>query len=159
MSRQPSSFTPAARLLHWLMAVLLLAMLFIGVGMLSTLSAWHSTLLAIHKPLGVLLLLLWVLRLLVRWRQAPPPLPADLPHWQRWGASCSHALLYGLMLVLPLVGWAMQGAAGYPLLLTGWALPALVAPDPQLYAGLRLAHGYLAYLLFALIVLHLAAGL
>jgi len=159
MSRQSSSFAPAARLLHWLMAVLLLAMLFIGVGMLSTLSAWHSTLLAIHKPLGVLLLLLWVLRLLVRWRQAPPPLPADLPDWQRWGASCSHALLYGLMLVLPLVGWAMQGAAGYPLLLAGWALPALVAPDPQLYAGLRLAHGYLAYLLFALIVLHLAAGL
>ena len=58
MNRQSSSFAPAARLLHWLMAVLLLAMLFIGVGMLSTLSAWHSTLLAIHKPLGVLLLLL-----------------------------------------------------------------------------------------------------
>ena len=66
MSTPTSHFAPLARLLHWLMAVLLLAMLFIGVGMLSTLSAWHSTLLAIHKPLGVLLLLLWGLRLLVR---------------------------------------------------------------------------------------------
>ena len=114
MSRQPSSFTLAARLLHWLMALLLLAMLFIGVGMLSTLSGWHSTLLAIHKPLGLMLLVLLVLRVLVRLRNAPPPLPADLPQWQRLGAGASHVLLYGLMLVLPLVGWTMQGAAGYP---------------------------------------------
>jgi len=159
MSRQTSSFTLAARLLHWLMALLLLAMLFIGVGMLSTLSGWHSTLLAIHKPLGLTLLALLVLRVLVRLRNAPPPLPADLPQWQRFGAGASHVLLYGLMLVLPLVGWTMQGAAGYPLVLGGWALPTLVAPDPQLYAALRLAHGYLAYLLFAMIVLHMAAGL
>ena len=159
MSRQTSSFTLAARLLHWLMALLLLAMLFIGVGMLSTLSGWHSTLLAIHKPLGLTLLVLLALRVLVRLRNAPPPLPADLPQWQRFGAGASHVLLYGLMLVLPLVGWAMQGAAGYPLVLGGWALPTLVAPDPQLYAILRLAHGYLAYLLLAMIVLHMAAGL
>jgi cytochrome b561 len=68
-------------------------------------------------------------------------------------------LLYGLMLALPLLGWAMQSAGGYPLVLLGWVLPAIAPQDVDLYAGLRSAHGWLAYLLFASILLHLAAAL
>ena len=49
-------FDPKARLLHWLMAPLVLAMLFIGIGMVSTTSTAYTLLLAIHKPLGALLL-------------------------------------------------------------------------------------------------------
>lgn len=152
-------FHPLARLLHWLMAVLLLSMLFIGVGMVSSLAEWQPRLVAVHKPLGLALLCLVVVRSLVRLTHPAPALPGDLPRVQRLAAHLSHLLLYGLMFALPLVGWAMQGAAGYPLVLAGHAVPTLVAQDADLYALLRAAHGYLAYLLFATVLLHLAAAL
>jgi hypothetical protein len=114
MNATPDRFAPAARALHWLMAVLIVAMLFIGVGMVATVSARHEWLLAIHKPLGIAILLLAVVRLAVRLRHPPPPLPADLPGWQALAAKASHVLLYALMLFLPLLGWAMISAAGDP---------------------------------------------
>ena len=79
----PATFHPFARVLHWTMAVLILAMLFIGVGMVGTVSPKHQWLLAIHRPLGVAILLLVVVRLAVRLRTQPPALPDDMPRWQR----------------------------------------------------------------------------
>ena len=143
-------FVPAARLLHWLMAVLILLMLFVGIGMVSTVSDLHSRLLGLHKPLGIAILLLALLRLAVRLRHRPPPLPMDLPAWQRLAAHASHLLLYALMLALPLVGWAMLGAGGYPVALGhGIVLPPLVPQHRALFA----------LLLFGLVLLHLAAAL
>jgi cytochrome b561 len=75
-------------------------------------------------------------------------------------AKASHLLLYALMLVLPLLGWAMISASGEPVMLsTTLQLPAIVPADAQLFALLRKAHGYLAYLLFLTVLLHLAAAL
>ena len=59
-------FTALQRLLHWLMAVCILAMLFIGVGMVSTVMPKYLTLVAIHKPLGIAILVLALVRLAVR---------------------------------------------------------------------------------------------
>src|SRR5205823_3325132 len=61
-----SRFTPLQRLLHWLMAIGILSMLFIGVGMVSTVTQTHLTLVSIHKPLGVALLALVAIRVVVR---------------------------------------------------------------------------------------------
>ena len=72
-------FTPLQRLLHWLMAVCILTMLFIGVGMLSTVKPKYLTLVSIHKPLGIAILVLALVRLGVRLRYGAPSLPADLP--------------------------------------------------------------------------------
>ena len=72
-------FTPLQRLLHWLMAICILAMLFIGVGMVSTVMPKYLALVSIHKPLGIAILVLAVLRLVVRLRSGAPALPADLP--------------------------------------------------------------------------------
>jgi len=72
-------FTPLQRLLHWLMAVCILAMLFIGVGMVSTVMPKYLTLVSIHKPLGIAILVLALVRLGVRLRYGAPSLPADLP--------------------------------------------------------------------------------
>ena len=80
-------FTPLQRVLHWLMAVMVLAMLFIGIGMVSTLQPRFLVLIAIHKPLGIAILTLALLRLGVRLRRGAPPLPADLPWWQTAGAK------------------------------------------------------------------------
>lgn len=153
-------FAPLARLLHWLMAVLLLAMLFIGAGMVASVSERHEWLLHLHKPLGIALLALVVIRLLVRFSTRQPPLPADLPAVQVLAAKASHWLLYALMLAMPLLGWAMISAAGDPVMLSSsLQLPAIVPANAQLFAFLRKAHGYLAYLLFLTVLAHLAAAL
>lgn len=156
----PTHFSPLLRVLHWLMAILLLAMLFIGVSMVGDLSPRHSTLVALHKPLGVTLLVLVLIRLAVRLAGPLPPLPGDMPGWQQRIARLSHLLLYALMIALPLVGWAMQSAGDYPVVLhESLLLPSIVPPDARLYASLRLAHTVLAYLLFISILVHLAAAL
>ncbi|MCJ2066235.1 cytochrome b/b6 domain-containing protein [Methylobacterium sp. J-088] len=156
---EPARFNWPARLLHWGMAVMILAMLLIGVAMVTSLADYHA-LVALHRPLGLLILLLAGLRLVNRWRHPPPPLPTDLPAWQRIAAHGSHIALYGLMLTLPLVGWGMLSAARYPIVLAGPVVLSPILPqDPMLAAALRHLHTGLAYALFAAFLAHLGAAL
>lgn len=87
-------FSLPARVLHWVMAVMVVAMLFIGVGMVASVSERHAVLVAIHKPLGVAVLVLVCVRVAVRLSSRPPALPADMPAWQRFAAHGSHLVLY-----------------------------------------------------------------
>lgn len=155
----PTSFNPTARWLHWLMAAMILSMLFIGVGMVASVSA-RPWLIDLHRPLGIAILLLAVLRLRNRLRHRPPALPSTLPRWQQAAARASHWLLYGLMLAMPLIGWAMLSAGGYPVQMSAsFVLPPIAPQDVTLYAALRAAHGGLGYLLFATVLLHVSAAL
>jgi cytochrome b561 len=112
-------FTRLSKALHWTMAVMILAMLFIGVGMVSSVTERYSLLVAIHRPLGIAILLLVIVRIINRLRHAPPPLPAHMQWWERLAAKASHLVLYALMLLQPLVGWAMLSAGAYPIVLFG----------------------------------------
>ncbi len=159
MNRENGHFNLTARVLHWLMAAMILTMLFVGVGMVAALQ-WRPMLVDLHRPLGIAILLLVLVRLCNRLRHRPPPLPADLPAWQAAAAHASHWVLYGLMLAMPLVGWSMLSAGGYPIVMwSGVNLPPIVPHDPSLYAALRNAHSLLAYALFATVVVHLSAAL
>lgn len=160
MTRRSPDFHPALRVLHWLMALAILAMLFIGVGMVSTAGPLYPLLLALHRPLGIAILILVCLRLPLRLATGAPPLPADLPPLQRLVAKASHVLLYAAMIGMPLIGWAMLSAGGYPVQLTeAIRLPPILAHDLAVYALLRQAHTMVAILFFALILAHLAAAL
>jgi cytochrome b561 len=157
---RPLRFTVLQRLLHWVMAVCILAMLFIGVGMVSTIMPKYLTLVSIHKPLGIAILVLALVRLVVRLLYGAPPLPADLPEPMKLAAHLSHYAFYVLMIGMPLIGWAMLSAAAYPVVLFGGVhLPAILPQSDRLHALLWDAHFYLAFAFFALILLHLAAAL
>lgn len=160
MTIRDDSFSLPSRIVHWLMAPLLLVMLFIGIGMISTVSDWRLWLIGIHKPLGLALLVLVVLRLLLRLFGHSPAMPSSMPAWQRHVATVSHWLLYGAMLAMPLLGWGTLSAAGYPLPGIGdFHLPPIAPQNVTLYAWLRYAHGVCGEAFFALIVVHIAAGL
>jgi hypothetical protein len=90
---QPDRFSSLQRVLHWLMAIMVLAMLFIGVSMVSTLNPRFLTLISIHKPLGIAILALAVLRLGVRWGPGAPPLPDDLLRVQALEAAMTQQAL------------------------------------------------------------------
>ncbi|WP_269789818.1 cytochrome b [Stenotrophomonas sp. Iso1] len=159
MSRDAGHFNLTARVLHWLMAAMILSMLFVGVSMVASLH-WRPALINLHRPLGIAILLLVLVRLYNRLRHRPPPLPTDLPARQAAAAHASHWLLYGLMLAMPLIGWSMLSAGGYPIVMwSGLNLPPIVPHDPALYAALRNAHSLLAYVLFATVIGHLSAAL
>jgi cytochrome b561 len=153
-------FTPLQRTLHWLMAAMVLTMLFIGIGMVSTLQPTFLTLIAIHRPLGIAILLLAIFRLGVRLRRGAPSLPADLSRWQAISAKASHYLLYALLIATPLVGWSMLSAGGYPIVLGGPIhLPTIMPHNGALYAFLRGTHTILGFLFFATILLHVGGAL
>jgi cytochrome b561 len=153
-------FPAASRLLHWLMAPMIVAMLFIGVGMAATVSARYDLLVSIHRPLGIAILLLCVIRIVNRFINPPPELPDTLPPLQRFAAKASHIVLYALMFIMPLVGWGMLSAARYPIVLYGpLRLPPILPHDLTLYAWLRNIHTDLAYLFFATFLAHFGAAL
>src|SRR4029077_7330472 len=159
MTNPPTQFALQSRILHWLMAVMILTMLFIGVTMVASLGDYHK-LVAIHRPLGIMILILAVIRLINRIFTTLPPFPPTMSRRERWIASASEKLLYGLMLVLPLVGWGMLSAGHYPIIMFGpLHLPPILPATPTLYAILRKTHRILAYPLFFSFLAHLSAVL
>ncbi len=159
MTRLPR-FTTLQRALHWIMAVCILTMLFVGVHMVSTVNPKYLTLFTLHKTLGITILALALIRLAFRLRSGAPPLPRDLPAPMKLAAHLSHYALYALMIGLPLIGWAMLSAAGYPIVLWGglW-LPPIAPQGEGLHTALWIAHVSLAYVFYSVILLHVAAAL
>src|SRR5271169_6334966 len=104
MTGSPTQFALLSRILHWLMSAMLLAMIFIGVAMVASLGDYHK-LVAIHRPLGIMILILAIIRLVNRMFTTLPPFPPTMSRWERRIATASEKLLYTLMLALPLVGW------------------------------------------------------
>jgi cytochrome b561 len=157
MSTPRRQFAALSRVLHWTMAVMILTMLFIGVGMVASLADYHL-LVSIHRPLGVAVLLLVVVRFVNRLWNPPPPWPATMPRLERLAAAASEYTMYGLMFALPLVGWGMLSAARYPIVLYGPVqMPFILPQNPMLYAVLRKAHTVLAYFFFLTILAHVGA--
>jgi cytochrome b561 len=157
--RSVGQFAWSSRLLHWLMAVMLVAMLFIGVAMVASLADYHL-LVAIHRPVGIAILVLVVVRFVNRQLHPLPPFPPTMSPLERVVASWSERLMYALMFALPLIGWGMLSAARYPIVLYGPIhLPPILPVDAELYSVLRRTHTMLAYLLFFTFIAHLSGVL
>ena len=136
---------------------MVLTMLGIGAAMVASLANYH-VLVSIHRPLGIAILILVVVRFVNRVLNPPPPFPATMPRMERLAATASEYTMYGLMFAQPLVGWGMLSAARYPIMLFGSVhLPFILPHDALLYAILRRTHTVLAYLLFLTILAHLGA--
>jgi cytochrome b561 len=156
-STQSLQFTAFSRLLHWTMAAMVFTMLCIGVAMVASLANYHA-LVSIHRPLGIAILMLVVVRFVNRLLNPPPPLPATMSRAERLAATASEFTMYGLMFVLPLVGWGMLSAADYPIVLYGSLhLPAILPHDAVMHAALRKGHTILAYVFFTMFIAHFGA--
>jgi pyruvate/2-oxoglutarate dehydrogenase complex dihydrolipoamide dehydrogenase (E3) component/cytochrome b561 len=157
MLAQRQQFAALSRLLHWVMAAMILTMLFIGVSMVASLANYH-VLVSIHRPLGIAILVLVVVRFVNRHLSTLPPFPATMSPRERLAATASELAMYTLMFVLPLVGWGMLSAARYPIVLYGSLhLPFIFPHNLALYAMLRKAHTILAYLFFLTVLAHFGA--
>jgi cytochrome b561 len=163
-------YTGAARWLHAVVAVLVLALL--GLGLVMTHGALGIERLFAayqwHKTLGTLLWLLMLVRVGVRWRAVPPPLPQSVAPTRARVAHSVHGLLYAVLLVMPVTGWLMVSASPlpFPISLLGlFEIPSLrwLAEMQDLerllwFARLQILHHGLAWLLIALVALHIAGA-
>jgi cytochrome b561 len=149
-----------AQTLHWVIVGLLIVQVTLGtIADELPLGLEKLAVLARHKSFGITILGLAVIRLAWRWIDRPPP-PPPMPNWQRLAAKLNHWALYALLLAMPLTGWMMSSASNYPVSWFGLAqLPDLVVPDRALKERFNDLHHLLAYFLFALAGLHVAAAL
>ncbi|MFO7995069.1 MAG: cytochrome b [Marinobacter sp.] len=154
------------RVLHWVMALMVLTLIPIGLWMASRAEAdiWGAltnTLYSAHKAIGFSVLLLMILRIGMKIRLKSPPYPDEMPRRLQLAAKSVHHLIYILLVLTPLLGWA--GVTAYPALgiLGDVTLPAmpLVPQDEELAARLFYIHGWLAITLGVLIAGHIAAAL
>ncbi|MFB0488077.1 cytochrome b561 [Methylobacterium sp. OAE515] len=162
-------YSAVAILLHWASALGVLVL--IGLGLTMT----HADLAPLrqfqlyqwHKSVGITVLALTALRVLWRLTHRPPTHPAGMPARERRAAGAAHALLYLLLVGLPLTGWAVVSLSPFniPTVLYGlvpWPhLPlAAFVPDQVAAEGLlKRVHALGAWFLAALLAVHVAAAL
>ncbi|MBU2641455.1 MAG: cytochrome b [Gammaproteobacteria bacterium] len=154
-------YTTPAIVLHWLVALLIFVGFPLGVYMHELpLSPTKLQLYSYHKWIGITVLLLAGLRVVWRLTHRPPPLPDSVVRWQRQASAVVHGLLYVLMLAIPLSGWLMSSAKGFPVVWFGvLPLPDLVDKNRELGDLLVGVHQALNFTLLGLVILHVAAAL
>ncbi len=122
--------------------------------------ALRQLLLEVHRQLGLVVLFAAALRIGVRLRAGLADHAADLTAVLRRAAGAAHVLLYGLLIALPLVGWAVCSAHGISLMFLGLVhLPDLLSADSELADTLSDYHVWLAWGLLGLVGAHVAAAL
>jgi cytochrome b561 len=112
-----------------------------------------------HRHFGLFVLLLFFARVALRLRAGKLPHEGSPGRLMRFMATSTHVAMYALLLVQPLLGWSLSNAEGKPVHFLGVTLPALVGADEDLADSLHVWHQNTAWLLLALISLHVAAAL
>ncbi len=153
-------YTRTAVALHWTVAGLIFAGLFMGWTMTDMeISPQRLKVYNYHKWIGMTVLALALVRLAWRLVHAAPELPA-MPRWQQLAARVGHGLLHVLMFAVPVAGWIYSNASGYRVVYLGrLPLPNLVERDKELAAAWVQVHGNLAMILAVLVGLHVLAAL
>lgn len=149
----------ALRVLHWVMAPLVIGMLALGLVMEDLPQDIRAQGYSLHKSFGVALLLLILMRLGVRWRSVLPVPVAGLQRWERLLARAVHHAFYVLLLAMPVSGIVMSQAGGHPVAFFGLNLPVFVSQDKALRRFSYESHELIGNALISLLVLHIAGVL
>ncbi len=156
------------RLLHWLIAILVLGVL--GVGMTLGFLGYDgvkesfgdevtNALYTYHKTFGVMILALMILRLALRLGLGAPPYRPPLAGFERVASRAVHDLFYVALLAMPVIGWLATAAGGYPVQFFGWTLPGFIGKDKELSETLFTIHGVIGWVILGLVVLHVAGAM
>lgn len=157
-----ASYDPLLRKIHWATAVLFIAAMLIGLycGLQPAGTSPRRELLEVHKSLGVTLFFLAIMRLIVRNATVPPSEPASFSPLVRIAARLNHWALYVILFAMPITGYMFSSAGGYSLrYFWTFSWPRLFAGNRTVERAGELAHGTLAYLVYAAVALHIAATL
>lgn len=175
-AQRAARYSTVAIILHWLMALVIVAQVWIGIWMTDAIENPATQAAAyegyqFHKSLGLTLLVLAIARLVWRLAHPVPPLPATMPAWQRVAALLSHRLLYAFMVLIPLSGWLYVSTGWNSDTGTAFSIPTVwfglfewphipgLDRNGPLADVMMEAHELLAWALLALLAVHVAAAL
>ena len=152
-------YNNVARALHWMIAILILFNLFLGFAHDALPREWKV--MPVHKSIGLTVLALTLLRILWRLTHRAPPLPAEMPVWEKGMAHATHFAFHAFMLAMPLTGWIMSSAGNRPL---NWFflfdIPKFaVSKDDAIVGVSGEAHEIMGFVWAALIIVHILAAL
>ncbi len=155
-----SAYGIIAQVLHWCVAALILVQIPLGLyGANLPFSPARLQWLSYHKSLGITILGLFLLRLVWRWIDAPPPLPGTFSPWESRAALAMHRVLYIVPLLAMLAGWLYASAAGLSVNWFGLILvPDLIAKNTELAPLFKELHHGLVGLLVLLLIGHIGAA-
>lgn len=160
-ARPAATYVRPARWIHWVTAIAVLLVIPAGITMMNLPSGRaQDQVFDLHRSLGILILGLAVLRVVVRILCGAPPAPVGMPRWQWLAANVVHYLLYALIFVMPLLGWAASSAFGAKVRVFGlFTLPDLVAKNEAMSDIYGQTHAVLGFVMAGLVALHILAGL
>ncbi|ACC70371.1 cytochrome b/b6 domain-containing protein [Paraburkholderia phymatum] len=156
---QRPAYDGIARLLHWLIALLIAAQFVVGWTMPDVhRDTLPNGLIAWHLGVGAAIVAAVACRIL--WRATHTPAPAELSRPLKLISHFTHALLYALLVAVPLAGWANASSRGWAVKLLGVVrFPDLTQSGSPTGHALGDVHSVLAWALLVLIVLHVGAAL
>lgn len=147
--------------IHWVMALVMIGLIIAGIIMTRMEPApLKFDIYGLHKAIGIIILGLFALRIL--WKLSNPKPQSLSTHavWERTLAKLAHIGLYILMIAMPLTGWAMSSAGGYPVDFFGIVtLPHLMEKNETLGGLLNQAHRIMSYALIGVITLHISGAI
>lgn len=154
-------YTPAAKALHWIVAVLVIGLIAVGIGReFMPKGPERDFVTMLHKATGIVVLVLMFLRIRHRIANPPPPPEPGTPRWQATASEIVHWLLYAILLIMPVLGWVGSNALGRPVSMYGlFDLPTLVSENKVLGESVYDWHGILGFTALGLIVIHVGAAL
>ena len=157
--RNVDRWGPVTQLLHWLIVIGILTMAILGLTMTELPNSPDKVrLFALHKSIGLTILALATLRLL--WRLYAGSPPTIIPRWQHRLANVSHVGLYVLLFAMPISGWIMNSASGFPLWWFGlFRVPAIASRDHDLHELAETTHEFLFWTLILLVLVHASAAI
>ncbi len=161
-STDSGRYTSLAIFLHWAIAILLFWGFTLGWVMEGVPKGSPDKILYVnwHKWTGVTIGFLVCVRIAWRLTHRPPALPSTVANWQRYASQIVHAVLYFLMIAIPLTGYFYSSAAGKPVVYLGLIpLPPIIEPNLMLKPFFKTAHVTLNYMLLGAVGLHLLAVL
>ncbi len=159
MTNPIATYSSTAKVLHWLMAAIIIVAWIIGFSnaeLLVPKSEQQHYWREIHKAIGSSILLLIVLRIVWRLTHRPPSLPASMGLWTRRAATCGHWALYVLMILQPVTGWGISGSSGNNADFIGlFPLPDIFPKSKPMTILYAQTHTVFGWMLFVMIVGHI----
>lgn len=159
--KQTAVYTKPYKYLHWVLALLIIAMLSFGFFMGDMPKAWKGTVYMLHKSTGLSILALIMLRLVLLWHHGKPKLPGYISVWERLLATSVQHALYVATIAMALSGWIMATASNkVPIFLGLFRVPCPFVPENEVLAAvMNTSHKTLAWILLGLVGLHICGAL
>ncbi|NQY44162.1 MAG: cytochrome b [Legionellales bacterium] len=156
-----NSYGSLSKFFHWVCALMVIILLVVGFVMDNFSDLFRATAYNLHKSNGIVLMVIMLMRAIWMLANPKPAMPNDTPKWEIMAASLTHYAFYILLIIMPLSGWLMSCAYGYPPKFFGmFSLPLPgITKNIALAKSMQTIHLLVAKILVALISIHIIAAL